>query len=72
MRLTNQIAFSLPPAPPVPRVTMADDKKIIEAVCGYPCLWQVCCTSYKDARAREHAWMDVASKVRYMKEMKYN
>ena len=44
---------------------MADDEKIIEAVRGYPCLWQVSCTSYKDARARENAWKDVASKVRY-------
>ena len=34
-------------------------EKLIEAVCCFPCLWQVSNKSYKDARAREKAWKEV-------------
>ena len=39
------------------------DKKLIEAVHYFPCLWQVSSKSYKDARARENAWKEVANQV---------
>ena len=32
-----------------------DEEKLIEAVHGFPCLWQVSCKGYKDARAKENA-----------------
>ena len=39
------------------------DEKLVEAVHTFPCLWQVSAKSYKDARARENAWKQVASLV---------
>ena len=35
------------------------DEKLIEAVCCFPCLWQVSSKSYKHARARENTWKEV-------------
>ena len=39
------------------------DERIIEAVQAFPCLWQVSSRSYKDLKAKENAWREVASKV---------
>ena len=39
------------------------DEKFVEAVCCFPCLRQVSSKSYKDARARENAWKEVASQI---------
>ena len=39
------------------------EEKLIEAVCCFPHLWQVSNKSYKDARARENTWKEVASQV---------
>ena len=39
------------------------DKELIEAVCCFPCLWQVSSKSYKDARTRENTWKEVASEI---------
>ena len=41
----------------------AQEEKIIEAVRGFPCLWQVSALSYRDSRAKENAWKLVASQV---------
>ena len=38
--------------------------KLIEAVRLFPCLWQVTNPSYKDLRARQNAWIEVASQVK--------
>ena len=40
-----------------------DDEKLIEAIRGFPCLWQVSIKAYKDARAKENAWKEVAAQV---------
>ena len=40
------------------------EEKLTEAVRGFPCLWQVSSRAYKDLRAKENAWKEVASKVR--------
>ena len=40
-----------------------NDEKLIEALRCFPCLWQVSSTSYKDLRAKENAWKEVAGKV---------
>lgn len=40
-----------------------DDEKLIEAIRSFPCLWQVSSKGYKDARARENAWREVAMRV---------
>ena len=40
-----------------------DDEKLVEAVHCFPCLWQVSSKLYKDLRAKENAWKEVASKV---------
>ena len=40
-----------------------DDEKLVEAVRSFPCLWQVSLKSYKDLRAKENAWKEVASMV---------
>ena len=42
---------------------MDDEEKLVEAVRCYPCLWQVSSREYKDARAKENAWKEVASQV---------
>ena len=39
------------------------DKKFIEAVRCFPCLWQVSSKSYKDVRTRENTWKEVASQI---------
>ena len=39
------------------------DEKLVEAVRTFPCLWQVSTKSYKNARARENSWKQVASQV---------
>ena len=41
----------------------AMEEKIIEAVRGFPCLWQPKSPSYKDLRAKENAWKEVANQV---------
>ena len=35
----------------------------MEAVRSFPCLWEVSCKMYKDAKAQENAWKQVASQV---------
>ena len=40
-----------------------DDEGLVEAVRSFPCLWEVTCKTYKDARAKENAWKQVASQV---------
>ena len=40
-----------------------DDKKFVEALRSFLCLWLVGSKSYKDLRAKENAWNEVASKV---------
>ena len=54
MRSANQIS--------VTTCSMADEK-LIEDVHCFPCLWQVSSKCYKDARARENTWKEVASQV---------
>ena len=39
------------------------DEKLVEAVRSFLCLWQLTCKSYKDIRAKENAWKQVASQV---------
>ena len=41
-----------------------EDEKLIEAVIEFPCLWRVSSHAYKDARAKENAWKEVAKVVR--------
>ena len=40
-----------------------DNEKLVEAVRSFPSLWQVSAKSYKDLRAKENAWKEVASMV---------
>ena len=40
-----------------------DDEKLVEAVRDFECLWKVGCKSYKDIKAKENAWKEVAFKV---------
>ena len=40
-----------------------DDERLVEAVREFACLWKVGCKSYKDLRAKENAWKEVAGKV---------
>ena len=40
-----------------------DDEKLIEAVRQFECLCKVGSKSYRDARAKENAWKEVAGKV---------
>ena len=37
-----------------------EDEKLIEAVREFLCLWRVSSPAYKDARAKENAWKEVA------------
>ena len=37
-----------------------DDERLIESVRGFPCLWRVSSKIYKDIRAKENAWKEVA------------
>ena len=39
------------------------DEKLIEAVRGFPSLWQVSARVYKDLRAKENSWKEVSTKV---------
>ena len=41
-----------------------DEEKLIEAVRSLSCLWDVSSKSYRDQRARENAWKQVAEMVR--------
>jgi hypothetical protein len=43
-------------------------EQLIEAVRGFPCLWQVSNKSYKDQRARENAWEKVAEETGFTKD----
>lgn len=43
---------------------LGEEERLIEAVRCLPCLWQVSCTHYKNAQARENAWEQVAKQVR--------
>ena len=40
-----------------------DDEKLVEAVRSFPSLWQVSTKSYKDLRAKENTWKEVANMV---------
>ena len=42
-----------------------DEEKLIEAIRSFPCLWQESSKSYRDQRARENAWKEVAEAVSY-------
>ena len=48
-----------------------DEEKLIEAVRVLPCLWEVNSKSYRDQRARENAWKEVAETVREFLEVLY-
>lgn len=41
-----------------------DSEKLIEAVRGFDCIWNVKNASYKDRRKRENAWKEVSNVVR--------
>ena len=46
----------------------AREEILIEAVRDLPCLWKVNCKEYRDTRAKENAWKQVATKVtKYLK-----
>ena len=40
-----------------------EDEKHVEAVRGFPCLWQVNSKCYRDAQAKENAWKHVTGQV---------
>ena len=44
-----------------------DEEKLIEAVRSFPSLWKVTMKSYKDVKAKENAWKEVAIRVSYYK-----
>ena len=46
-----------------------DEDKLIEAVRALPCLREVNSKSYRDQRARENAWKEVAQTVREFLEV---
>ena len=54
MRSANHISITM--------CSLADEK-LIEAARCFPWLWQVSSKSYKDTRAKENAWKEVASWV---------
>ena len=54
MRSANQISITM---------CFMVDEKPIKAVCCFPYLWQASNKSYKDARAKENTWKEVASQV---------
>ena len=54
MRSTNQISIT---------TCLMPDKKLIEAVHYFPCLWHVSSKKFKDARARKNSWKEVANQV---------
>lgn len=39
------------------------DEALIEAVRSYSCFWQTGSKEYKDIKAKENAWKEVATKV---------
>ena len=45
------------------RVVEQMEEKLIEAVRGFPCLWQVTSRAFKDIKAKENAWKAIASEV---------
>ena len=38
---------------------MKGDEKLVEVVCGFPCLWKVKARSYKDQTVKENVWKEV-------------
>ena len=40
-----------------------EDEKLIEAVKTYPCLWNTTAASYRDVKAKDMAWKQVATQV---------
>ena len=40
------------------------EEKLVEAVRSFPCLWQTTSKCYRDIRARENAWKEVAQQVK--------
>lgn len=51
---------SILPSPFGKKKEEMEDEKLIESVREYPCLWRVCSKAYKDIRAKENAWKEVA------------
>ena len=45
-----------------------DEEKLIEAVRCFPSLWKVSSKSYKDAKAKENSWKEVAIRVSYKRQ----
>lgn len=43
--------------------TQMSEERLIESVRAFQCIWDVSSKVYKDLRARENAWMEVAQKV---------
>jgi len=41
-----------------------EDEKLIEAIKTYQCLWNTSATSYRDVKAKDMAWNQVATQVR--------
>ena len=39
------------------------EERLIESVRAFQCIWDVSSKVYKDLRARENAWIEVAQKV---------
>ena len=63
MRRTNQIrAFHTCCAREL--ALEMDEEALVEAVRSFPCLWQSSSKKYKDLRAKENAWKEVAKEVR--------
>ena len=46
---------------------MDAEEKLIEAVRSFPCLWQTTLKGYRDIKARENAWKEVALQVKHYK-----
>ena len=43
-----------------------DEEKLVEAVRSFPCLWQTTFKGYRDIKARENAWKEVAAQVKFL------
>ena len=44
--------------------TLALEKKLIELVRTFPCLWQISTLGYRDMKMKENAWKELQVQVR--------
>ena len=65
MRLTNQINPSM-------CSPLKMEERLIEAVREFNCLWEVSSRSFKDVKAKENTWKEVATKVRHKRQFTKN